>query len=244
MGPVIQSLLRLQEIETKLWALRDSLSAKSRSVSAQERKLKQLEQQTEQKRDQLMHAQADAASQELDIKNQEAEIGKLRNALNTARTNKEYDAIISQINSDRTEIARLEEKALAVLTRIDQVDAECRQTQEQITQAQQHLEFLRHAQEEAHAHSQQDLAKLEQDKSSMTDSIPAPVLNQFHRVGQSYNGQAMAAVTQNDPPQSAYCCSGCYMSITIDTVDVLMSKDDIRQCPNCRRLLYVLPTEA
>ena len=124
------------------------------------------------------------------------------------------------------------------------MDAECHQTQEQITQAQQRLESLRRSQEDAHAHSQQDLAKLEQDKSGMADSIPASVLGQFHRVGQGHNGQAMAAVTRNDPPQSAYCCDGCYMSITIDTVDVLMSKDEIRQCPNCQRLLYILPEEA
>ena len=114
MAAVIQSLLCLQEIETQLWSLRDGLAAKNLSVTAQQKKLLQLQQQTLQKRDQRKHAQADAASQELDIKTQEAEISKLRTALNTAKTNKEYDAIISQINSDRTEIARQEEKALTL----------------------------------------------------------------------------------------------------------------------------------
>ena len=243
MGPVIQSLLRLQEIETQLWALRDALAAKNRSVNAQQRKLLQLQQQTQQKLDQLKHAQADAASQELDIKTQEAEIGKLRNALNTARTNKEYNAILSQINSDRADIARQEEKVLALLTQIDQMDAECRQAQQQIAQTQDRLDSLRRAQQDAQPQSEQDLARLEQDKSHLAESIPASVLNQFQRIGQSFNGQAMAAVTQPDQRSSAYCCSGCYMSITIDTVDVLMSKDEIKQCPNCQRLLYLPPKE-
>ncbi|MCK4850235.1 MAG: hypothetical protein KAT11_02735 [Phycisphaerae bacterium] len=243
MGPVIQSLLRLQEIETQLWALRDALTAKNHAVNAQQRKIQQLQQQTQQKLDQLKHARADADSQELDIKAQESEIGKLRNALNTARTNKEYNAILSQINSDRAEIARQEERGLALLTQIDQMDAECRQAQKQIAQAQDRLDALRRDQQDAQAQSRQDLDKLEQAKATVADSIPASVLDQFQRIGQSFNGQAMAAVTQPDHRGSAYCCSGCYMSITIDTVDVLMSKDEIKQCPNCQRLLYIPPEE-
>lgn len=244
MGPAIQSLLRLQEIETQLWTLREALATKSRAVAAQQRKLQQLQQQTQQKLDQLKHAQVDAASQELDIKTQESEIGKLRNALNTARTNKEYDAILSQINSDRADISHQEEKGLAVLTRIDQMDAECRQARQQITQAQEKLDSLSRDQQDSQDKSRQDLDKFEKDKATIAGCIPTPVFDQFQRVCQSYDGQAMAAVTQTDPPRNpAYCCSGCYMSITIDTVDALMSKDDIKQCPNCQRLLYILPDE-
>lgn len=239
MSAVIQSLLCLQEIETQLWSLRDGLAAKNLSITAQQKKLLQLQQQTQQKRDQRKHAQAEAASQELDIKTQEAEISKLRTALNTAKTNKEYDAIISQINSDRTEIARQEEKVLALLAQIDQMDAECSQIQQQIAQTQERLDSLSQARQEALAQSEQELTRLEQDKSQLVESISPAIMTEFKRVSQSYNGQAMAAVTQTDPGNGVYCCSGCYMSITIDTVDFLMSKDEIRQCPNCQRLLYI-----
>ncbi len=243
MGPLTQSLLRLQEIETELWTLRDALAEKKRSVIAQERKLQQLQQQTEQKLDQLKHARADADSRELDIKTQEAEIGKLRNALNTARTNKDYDAILSQINSDRADIAHQEEKLLTLLTQIDQIDNECSQAQQQIAQAHDRLDSLCRAQKDAQDQSRQDLAKLEQDKASLAHSIPAPAFEQFKRVSQNYDGQAMAAVILTDRRSAAYSCSGCYMSITIDTVDGLMTKDEIKFCSNCQRLLYFLPEE-
>ncbi len=244
MGPVTQSLLRLQEIETQLWTLREALASKNRSVIAQERKLEQLQEQTEQKVDQLRHARANADSGELDIKTQEAEIGKLRNALNTARNNKDYDAILSQINSDRADISRQEEKLLALLTQIDQIDSECSQSREQIAQAKDRLDSLCRAQKDAQDQSHQDLAKLEQDKASLVDSIPAPVFEQFRRVSQNYEGQAMAVVISAGRRNTTYSCSGCHMGVTMDTVDVLMSKDEIRQCPNCRRLLYVRPDES
>ncbi len=121
------------------------------------------------------------------------------------------------------------------------MDAECSQIQQQIAQTQESLDSLRRSHQEAQAQNEQELARLEQDKSHLAESIPASALTQFQRVGQNYNGQSMAAVTQADPRNSVYCCSGCYMSITIDTVDFLMSRDEIRQCPNSQRLLYIQP---
>ena len=243
MGPVTESLLRLQEIETQLWALRDTLAAKNRSVASQERKIQQLEQQTQLKREQLKHNKSDASSQELDIKAGEAEVGKLRNALNTAKTNKEYDAILTQINSDRAEIARQEEKELSVLATIDQVEGECEQAGQQIEQAKIKLENLRQAKERADADSKEKLGELEQAKSEIAESISPNILRIFERVGRNDNGRAMAAVVQNGARNPTYSCSGCYMSITIDTVDALMSKDEVRQCPNCQHLLYLSESE-
>ena len=88
------------------------------------------------------------------------------------------------------------------------------------------------------------LAKsLEAAKAEVSASLPPQVVQQFERVGQNYDGQAMASVISMGRRQVTYSCSGCHMGITMDTVDVLMSKDDIRQCPNCRRLLYISPKE-
>ena len=115
MGPIIRSLLSLQEIEAQLWALHESLTAKQRSIAAQERKLQQMRDQVELKAEQLKQSQATTVNLELDLKAQESAIGKLRNALNTAKSNKEYAAILSQINSDKAENTRLEERVLALL---------------------------------------------------------------------------------------------------------------------------------
>ncbi|NIA07331.1 MAG: hypothetical protein GWP14_06810 [Actinobacteria bacterium] len=244
MGPIIRSLLRLQEIESQLWALRDSLTTKQRSVSAQQRKLQQMQDQVEAKAEQLKHLQSNAANQELDLKTQESAIGKLRNALNAAKNNKEYSSILSQINSDKAETSRLEERVLALLAQVDQMQIECRQAHDQIKQGQAQLDALQRASEAARAENQQRLSELESAKAEISASLPPEVVQQFERVGRNHDGQAMAAVTSMGKRQVTYSCSGCHMGITIDTVDALMSKDQIRQCPHCWRMLYIQPDES
>ena len=241
MGPTIRSLIRLQEVEAQLWALRESLTAKKRAAAAQQRKLQQMQGQVELKAEQLKHTQANAANQELDLKTQESAIGKLRNALNTAKNNKEYSSILSQINSDKAESTRLEERVLALLAQVDQMQTECKQAHEDIKKGQVQLDTLQQALEAAQADNQQRLSDLEAAKAELSASLPPQVVQQFERVGQSYDGQAMAAVISSGRRQTTYSCGGCHMGITMDAVDALMSKDEIRQCPNCRRLLYIPP---
>lgn len=239
MGPITESLLRLQEIETALWSLREAQSAKIRTIAAQQRKLEQLQKQVELKTDQVKHMQVDAASQELDLKTQEAEIGKLRNALNTARTNKEYAAILTQINSDTVESTRLEERVLALLAETDQMQSECSQGRKEIEKSQSKLESLRQALEDEQERNTQRLASLQANRTEVASAIPPQVLQEFARMGESYSGHVMAAVTSTGKRNARYSCSGCHMGITIDTVDALLSKDEVRQCPHCQRLLYV-----
>ena len=243
MGPMISSLLKLQEVEAQLWALRDSLATKQRSAAAQQRKLHQMQDQVEAKLDQLKHVQAAAANQELDLKVQESAIGKLRNALNTAKSNKEYSSILSQINSDKAENTRLEERVLALLAQVDQMQVECTQAHEQIKNGQVQLDALQKALEAAQLENQQRLSMLEAAKADISTSLPPEVVQQFERVGQNYEGQAMAAVISTGRRNTTYSCSGCHMGVTMDTVDALMSKDEIRQCPSCQRLLYISPKQ-
>ena len=243
MGPIIRSLLSLQEIESQLWVLRESLTARNRDIAAQQRKLQQMQQQVELKADQLKHAQADAASLELDLKTQESAIGKLRNALNTAKSNKEYSSILSQINSDKAENTRLEERVLSLLSQIDQMRTECLQAHQQIEQGQAQLQSLQQALQDEQAKNQRRLSELQDAKDDLSSSLSPVLVQQFERIGQNYDGQAMAEVIFIGRRHTTYSCSGCHMGITMDTVDVLMSKDELRQCPNCQRLLYIPPKE-
>ena len=241
MGPITKSLLQLQKIETELYALRQSQAARSRSVASQERKLQQLQKQVEQKTDQIKHMQAEASNQELDLKSQESEIGKLRNALNTAKSNKEYAAILTEINSDKADSTRLEERILALLAEIDQMRTECTQAREDIQKNQARLQSLQQELEKEQANGKERLATLQADRSGVASTIPPKILRDFDRIVDGYAGQAMAAVVKDGKKHATYSCSECHMGVTIDSVDALMSKDEVRHCPHCQRLLYIEP---
>jgi len=46
-------------------------------------------------------------------------------------------------------------------------------------------------------------------------------------------------VDNQESQTKAYTCGGCFMGITTESVNVLMTKDDIIRCPNCTRILVL-----
>ncbi|MHC4097936.1 MAG: C4-type zinc ribbon domain-containing protein [Planctomycetota bacterium] len=56
----------------------------------------------------------------------------------------------------------------------------------------------------------------------------------------TYDGEALAVVDrQQEGKTEAYTCGGCFMGITAESVNLLMTKDDIIRCPNCTRILVL-----
>ena len=69
--------------------------------------------------------------------------------------------------------------------------------------------------------------------------MPPSAVAIFRRVAETYNGQVMAEIQQVNPKRSEYNCGGCFMSVPMETINTLMTKDEILRCPNCQRILYL-----
>ena len=73
------------------------------------------------------------------------------------------------------------------------------------------------------------------------EGIGAEALHVFDRIASTHEGQAMAPIEIADPKHGEYNCGGCYMSLSAENYNALLSRDEIRQCDNCKRILYVEP---
>ena len=86
--------------------------------------------------------QMDADRINLDLKEKEAQVEKLRTALNTAKTNKEYAAILTQINTFKADNAKLEEEVLKIMQDVDAVKAQAEKISVQVEAEQKRLGIL------------------------------------------------------------------------------------------------------
>jgi predicted nucleic acid-binding Zn-ribbon protein len=48
----------------------------------------------------------------------------------------------------------------------------------------------------------------------------------------------MALVERVHPKRVEYVCSGCNMSVTLEIVNALQSRDEVQTCQICSRILY------
>ncbi len=239
MGPVLNGLIKLQSVENRLRVEKAKLTRCRRNVIIQENQIRSLQNAIEAKKEEVQLSKIQFDRLELELKSRDEQIARLRAALNTARTNKEYAALLTQLNTTKADNSKIESQSLELLKNIEADETECKEIQNQINEQKQHLEQLRTESETLAGKYQAEIDKIQAEWDQVAQNIPDKSLEIFKRVTETYDGQAVAVVEQQNGKKGAYSCGGCFMGLTAECVNLLMTKDDIIRCPNCTRILVL-----
>ena len=109
MGATVDALLRLQGIERQLAEVRQGVERRVRAVRRQESSISEVDRDLDAKRAALKIDQIEADRLDVDMKVHDASIAKLRQSLNQVKTNKEYSAILTQLNTEKADNGKLED---------------------------------------------------------------------------------------------------------------------------------------
>ena len=123
----------------------------------------------------------------------------------------------------------------------DQTD--CLQIKQQIEEQKAKLEQVRKDSETMAAKYEAEMATIQSEWEQASNDIPGEQLTTFKRVAETYDGEALATVEQQDARSEAYTCGGCFMGLTVETVNALMTKDEVIRCPSCSRILVLDTSE-
>ncbi len=239
MGATLDALHRLQEVELQIAELRRVIDRKVRAVKQQEVRISELRVRSVKEHDALRAGQMDADRLDLDVKSREAEIAKLRLALQGAKTNKEYSALLTQLNTNKADNSKIEDRVLAIMTELDGKRKNYAALQEQLKAEETRLAELQEAVREAEDKSRNRMDALRAEREQAAAAVPPSALEAFERMARKNDGEAMAKVIRTNPKRAEYACEGCNMAITIEQVNAILSRDDAITCNICGRILYL-----
>ncbi len=244
MGQLIQALLNLQAVESDLAHVKGKLRLRQRAVTSQENHIVKLRSDWDSLHNQANERKMAADGLELELKTREEQVTKLRKDLNTAKTNKEYASILTQINTIKADNSKVEEETLKIMQEIDGIKTESDQIKQQLEEEEKRLEEIRKQSDEEIEKLSTMMAELEAKRSEAAKDVPAKELTVFKRMAEQYSGDAMAVIEEHGKrPPFSYICGGCFMSLNAEHANALSSRDEIRNCDNCGRILYLVEQE-
>ena len=109
MGPTNIALVKLSQSDQSLREAQGRLEAVSRDVRVQERKVNDLVERQKLSQSKLKEQQSQSAQLDLDIKTRDDHIERLRNQQQNAKTNREYQAFLVEINTEKLDKSKSEE---------------------------------------------------------------------------------------------------------------------------------------
>jgi hypothetical protein len=234
------ALLTLQKIERQLAQVRSRLRRRQNAVNVQQRRIDKLQEEYDALHTRSMEARKSADAMELGLKSKSEKISHLREALNNAKSNKEYAALLTEINTHKADNAGVEEEVLRLMQESETLTEQADEIKQQIATEQEKLGEIK-------AGSQAEIDKLsamveelEKKRDTAAEGISPEVMKVFERVAERYEGEAMAPVdVMGKKPPYDYVCGGCYMALTAEHANALRVRDEIRRCDSCGRILYM-----
>jgi len=239
MSPTNVALVKLFQADQALRAAKNRLDNASHSVRVQERRIVELDERLRLAQSQLREHQARVAELDLDVKARDEKIERLRRQQQNAKNHKEYQAFLTEINTEKIDKGKIEDELLQVMESVEKSQKETRELGALLTSDQKKCEETRQQLAGRLAELQAEVDRLIPAREQAAAAVPPKAMDMFERLCERYDGEAMAAIAKPDRRHEEYVCTACNMSLVADIYNRLRVRDEPVICPNCRRMLFV-----
>jgi uncharacterized protein len=246
MGPTNVALVKLFRADQALREAQGRLDAASKNVRVQERRVHDLAERLKLAQSKLREQQSKAGQFELDIKARDARIDKLRSQQSNAHNNKEYQAFLIEINTEKVDRGKTEDELIKVMDVVEKGQAELKELTAQHEAEKAKLAEMKSQIGETVARLQAEVEAMRPARQAAADALPAKAREAFDRLAERYDGEAMSALAKPDRRREEYLCTACNMDLVTNIYNRLHSRDELVACISCGRILYIpeeLPPE-
>jgi predicted nucleic acid-binding Zn-ribbon protein len=234
MNQDVQKLIELQQVDSRMAALRAEVAALPKEVAQIEAKLAGSKSAVEKAQSAIKADDTARRKHESDIKDQQEKISKYRDQSLKVKTNQEYKALLTEIEHADGEIRKLEDKILEIMVAADARKETLKQAEVSLkADTAENEKEKQHAREQT-AHDEKQLAELTAQRNGLRTGIADDTLRHYDRV-LKLRGSALAAVHENQM------CSVCRLILRPQVYQDVMKGDEILYCDSCQRILYFVP---
>ena len=230
-NPDLRNLVALQDFELKIAVLHKQVSDIPNTTQSLE---------NEQKRIKAVHEEGVAHSKEMGNRRRALEgqvellrtkLSRLKDQLMAVKTNKEYTAMLHEIQTAEGQIRDEEDKILEVMEEMEGQETELKRAEQvMLKQSAEFQESIRKTKESAPL-LEAELSRLREAKASLETSINRDLLAQYRRIAEARKGVALAEAKDE-------LCSVCHVRIRPQMYADLLRTENIQTCDSCSRILF------
>ena len=232
MDSQLQTLIELQGFDAKIAGLEMEAARLPRQIEAIQSALAEARKAVETIKTKLDATRKDLRAREKDLEVANVKRQKLEAKLYEVKTNKEYSAVLLEIEEAKQEKAKTEEDILNLMEMQERLGVEIKEAEQRFKNREEQAR-----QDEATVRKklgavEQELNIQRAERQTRAKGLPAGLLASYDRISKARGGVAVAAVT------SAAVCGGCRVGIRPQAMQELRTATGLMLCESCGRYLY------
>ncbi len=233
----IDLLVKLQEKDRALDRLQRQVREGPERLQGLEKELEAIEKDVEADKKRIQDLNKAQREYEAEIEDGLAHIRKSRGRLMSVKNNKEYRALLREIEETEKGNASKEDKVLGCLEELENLNKELETREKGLSAIRDRFESEKTAVAKEVACVQKEVSDLEKRRVRLIETIDSQLLTKYERIKAMRGGIAVALVNNAT-------CSECNLGIPPQMYNELQRQDTLEFCPNCQRIIYWKGAEA
>ncbi|MDZ7379737.1 MAG: C4-type zinc ribbon domain-containing protein [candidate division KSB1 bacterium] len=226
----LQLLVELQRLDDRLRALAQEERALPQRLQAYQAACTAAQQALEQQRAAIEQSERQQRTCERELASQQEALKKTQSKAREVKTNKEYSAVLTEIELGQQRLAALEDQLLALMEATDQQRQAARLEEQRVQAAMRELVEQEHQVQQAQADLRREMAAEQARRQEMVAALDVKLYAQYQKVAAQHGGRGVAQLQDG-------VCSGCYLKVQPQLISEIRLQTQLFTCPHCRRLL-------
>ena len=181
--------------------------------------------------DQLESFKKDRRLMEQEIQDLENKAEKSQVKLSIVKSNKEYTAVLKEIEGLNKEKTQMEDKVLQLMEEIEELEKKCIEDGKEQERMKKKFEEDKAEIEKVLEKLDRESATLEKQRIEYSKAIDQDLLKRYLFLKERKGGLAIGSVVGS-------VCQACNMEIPPQQFNQLIKGQSLLSCPNCNRLIY------
>ena len=234
MLPDLQHLIHLQEIDTALDRARRRIADIPSLQQALEARAAERAAAVQAVQDRIAATAASRRDVEKEVAGVQARLSKYKDQLMAVKTNKEYQAMQTEIATAEGLVRSYDDRLLELMEASEQEAADLKAAEAAMKAEQSAIASEQKALEAEKATRAAELERLTAERAALTPQISRDALTIFERVAHGRKGQALAEARDG-------LCTVCHVRLRPQVFNEVRRNASIIQCDSCTRILYFTP---
>ena len=227
----LQLLWRLQTLERQIEEAQQEKETYPLMLERLEGMLKALEEKKEEEKRRIEELERERVKLEGELEMESERVKRSQLKLLEIKTNKEYQALLKEIEMGKEHNSQQEEEIIGMLDEIDRLKADHTSTVERAHRERKEIE-----QEQARVREQmviveQHMTQWHHNREEIVEELDPELVKRYTTLKERRNGIAVVLVRNEG-------CQGCYVNIPPQLYNEVQKNKEIIVCPNCQRILY------
>ena len=235
MDAQLKTLIDLQGVDARIAAHEAEAARLPKEIAAIHAEIETAKKDVDAGKARLDAAKKDQRTREKDLEVVQAKRSKTEGRLYEVKTNKEYSAVLAEIEEIKQEKGRVEEEILLLMESQERLTADIKDAEGRFKTREAQGKQEEAALQEKLRAVEADLALVRTERAELARQLPAPVLADYDKLLKARGGLALAQVVKPN------LCGGCRMTVTPQRLQELRAQSALLPCESCGRYLYWLP---